>query len=202
MEVQPCRLLVRDACRGGKGGGRRPEGPSAQELEPPCTAKHPLHCREKREVSVGSGLHASQSLQLVSGPRPIPIRFDTQTPCGKLLYLPLSATKASRPVRRGESPKNHQMPTLSLLLWRRKPNENLVTPGVPGGGRADGAGLPGGTHLNFPVRTCSALMPHRWAPPTSPTMSSPIMTACRAAKGTQKWCQGSFSPARLHLFLT
>lgn len=36
-----------------------------------------------------------------------------------------------------------------------------------------------GTDLNFPVRTCRALIPHCWAPPTSPTMSSPIMRACQ-----------------------
>lgn len=59
-------------------------------------------------------------------------------------------------------------------------NENVATPGTPREVAGDLATR--GAHLNFPVRTCSARIPHRWAPPTSPTMSSPIMTACQQGK--------------------
>ena len=53
-------------------------------------------------------------------------------------------------------------------------------PWNPRGRQASRGRLPRGAYLNFPVRTCRALIPYRWAPPTSPTMSSPIMTACGA----------------------
>lgn len=51
---------------------------------------------------------------------------------------------------------------------------------------------PAGTDLNFPVRTCSALIPHRWAPPTSPTISSPIMTACHGSEICSEVMSGEF----------
>lgn len=49
------------------------------------------------------------------------------------------------------------------------------------------------TDLNLPVRTCSALIPHCCAPPTSLTMSSPIMTACQGRE-----TQPKFIPAICH----
>lgn len=111
-------------------------------------------------------------------------RSETQTPYQKLLSLPtFSATNRHPGLSRGQLPKSHRMPTVCSsiwkeehpLFWRRK-----TKPWNPRGSQADGGRLPQGTYLNFPVRTCRALIPYRWAPPTSPTMSSPIMMACRA----------------------
>lgn len=53
------------------------------------------------------------------------------------------------------------------------------------------------TDLYLPVRTCSALIPHCWAPPTSLTMSSPIMMACQDSE-----IQGKFISAICHPPLT
>lgn len=80
------------------------------------------------------------------------------------------------------------MPTYCSSIWEKvtpftvekTTNETLVTPGIHEAGRQTAGRLARGTYLNFPVRTCSALIPHRWAPLMSPTMSSPIMMACRA----------------------
>lgn len=107
--------------------------------------------------------------------------------------------RPARPTLRGQLRNGQRMLTHGSstwvdnpLYWDSKTKRKRGPPGIPGGGQAGEPAsrhsleAPRGTHLNFPVRTCRALIPHRWAPPTSPTMSSPIMTACQAVKCTHK----------------
>lgn len=123
---------------------------------------------------------------LVCGLRTAPFsnpRSETQTPYRKLLSPPLSATNTHPGLSRGQLTKSHWIPTICSsiwkeerpLFWRRKSMS-----WNPRGKQAGRGRLPWGAYLNFPVRTCRALIPYRWAPPTSPTMSSPIMMACGA----------------------
>lgn len=75
--------------------------------------------------------------------------------------------------------QGHECPhTVCLFVWKEKPQVKKA--GILGRAREEQENeVALGTDLNFPVRTCNALIPHFWAPPTSPTMSSPIMTACQ-----------------------
>ena len=61
---------------------------------------------------------------------------------------------------------------------------------------------PRSTDLYFPVRTCRALIPHRWAPPTSFTISSPIMMACQSNEIQKHWRQVNSTSAIRHAPLT
>lgn len=103
-----------------------------------------------------------------------------------------SRTSQRVPAHRSSSGGKKRPPS----FWTTEQNENTATPGIHGGRWP--VSQPVSTHLNFPVRTCRALIPHRWAPPTSPTMSSPIMTACHTGKRTQKSRPQGVGPGPLH----
>lgn len=112
-------------------------------------------------------------------------RFQT-TPPFLLEMNELYENKENSVVRQKGKCKNHYLQLFPLFPWLTWWS----------------AGCRVCTDLYFPVRTCTALIPHCWAPPTSFTISSPIMMACQSNEIQKNWCQVNFISAMLHVPLT